>query len=162
MSEAVSIDWSASHDGFRRSAQPILRTCGASLPSSECRFLSRQLLPNLPDGQIAKSVSSPFAKNISVHFRGKSPVYLSSSRPTGGAARDRHGRGTGCSGRDVSKDEWHCLRTAKPCGPDAPTLASSSREASFSRAMVANKPGHQGEREVSRKPLRGESRSDSG
>jgi hypothetical protein len=27
---------------------------------------------------------------------------------------------------------------------------------------VANKPGHRGEREVSRKPLRRESRSDSG
>jgi hypothetical protein len=45
------------------------------------------------------------------------------------------------------------LRTVKPCGPDAPTLASSSREASFSRAMVARKPGHQGERGISRKTI---------
>ena len=37
-------------------------------------------------------------------------------------------------------------RTAKPCGPGAPTLASSSREASFLGMMVAKKPGHQGER----------------
>jgi transcription elongation GreA/GreB family factor len=27
------------------------------------------------------------------------------SRPTGGAARDRHGRGTGCGGRGMSQDE---------------------------------------------------------
>ena len=38
------------------------------------------------------------------------------------------------------------LRTAKPCGPDAPTLASSSRETSFLGMTVANKPGHRGER----------------
>jgi hypothetical protein len=40
-------------------------------------------------------------------------------------------------------------RTAKSCGPDAPTLASSSVE--FLRgAMVAKKPGHQGELEGNR------------
>jgi len=45
-------------------------------------------------------------------------------------------------------------RTAKPCGPDAPTLASSSWEASwFSGAMVATKPGRQGEHGVSRKTI---------
>ena len=46
-------------------------------------------------------------------------------------------------------DESAYLRTAKSCGPDAPTLASSSREANFLRATVANKPGHRGEREIS-------------
>ena len=40
-------------------------------------------------------------------------------------------------------DESAYLRTVKSCGPDAPTLASSSWEASFLGAMVANKPGHQ-------------------
>jgi hypothetical protein len=43
-------------------------------------------------------------------------------------------------------------RTAKSCGPDAPTLASSSWEASFSGMTVAKKPGHRGEREG--KPLK--------
>jgi len=37
-------------------------------------------------------------------------------------------------------DESAYLRTAKSCGPDAPTLASSWR--SNSLATVANKPGH--------------------
>jgi hypothetical protein len=41
-------------------------------------------------------------------------------------------------------DESACLRKAKSCGPDAPTLASSSQEASFLQVSlgmtVANKP----------------------
>ena len=42
-------------------------------------------------------------------------------------------------------------RTVKSCGPDAPTLASSLR--SSSQAMVARKPGRQGEHEVNRKAI---------
>jgi len=47
------------------------------------------------------------------------------------------------------------LRTAKPCGSDAPTLASSSWKDTFrvSRAMVTTKPGHQEEHGVSRKTI---------
>src|SRR5882672_2406900 len=62
-----------------------------------------------------------------------------------GAYRDRHGRGAGCGGRGSVlratglqggfrpvSDHRACgrgmlLRTVKSCGPDAPTLASSSR-----------------------------------
>ena len=74
-----------------------------------------------------------------------------------GAFRDRHERWV----RDAvdvggAADESADLRTAKPCGPDAPTLASSWR--SDPQAMVARKPGHQGERVISRKPLRREGR----
>ena len=43
-------------------------------------------------------------------------------------------------------------RTAKSCGPDAPTLASSVRKV-FPQATVANKPGHRGERDISRKTI---------
>ena len=68
------------------------------------------------------------------------------SYPTRGAYRDRHGRGEGCGGRGSVLRAMDCragwrkarersqacgremlLRTAKSCGPDAPTLASSSR-----------------------------------
>src|SRR5207237_1836117 len=64
-------------------------------------------------------------------------------------------------GRDAvdalaSQDERGLRRAAKPSGPDAPTLASSWR--SDPQAMVAIKPGHQGERGISRKPLRREGR----
>src|ERR1700722_19236233 len=45
-----------------------------------------------------------------------------------GAVRDRHGRGAGCGGRGMSKDERRCARTAKSCGADAPTLASNWRK----------------------------------
>jgi hypothetical protein len=76
-----------------------------------------------------------------------------------GAGRDRHERAVGCSGREsLREDEREPTRTAKPCGPDAPTLAPSSWEASFSGATVARKPGHRGEHEISRNPLRRESR----
>jgi hypothetical protein len=52
-------------------------------------------------------------------------------------------------------------RTAKSCGPDAPTLASSLREATFA-GDGGKQAGHRGEREISRKPLRGECRAFSG
>src|SRR6266436_6630595 len=42
-------------------------------------------------------------------------------------------------------------RTAKSCGSDAPGLASSLREEA--QATVTTKPGHRGEREVSRKTI---------
>jgi hypothetical protein len=66
-----------------------------------------------------------------------------------GAFRDRHGRWE----RDAmdaggAADERADLRTAKSCGPDAPTLASSRR--SNPPATVANKPGHRGEPEGNR------------
>src|SRR4029077_11838336 len=43
------------------------------------------------------------------------------------------------------------MRTAKSCGSDAPGPASSLREEA--QATVSNKPGHRGEREVSRKTI---------
>ena len=49
---------------------------------------------------------------------------------------------------DVPRD----TRTAKSCGPDAPTLASSLAE-SIREATVARKPGHRGEREGNRKAI---------
>ncbi len=44
-----------------------------------------------------------------------------------------------------------CWRTAKSCRSGAPMLASSLREEA--QATVSNKPGHRGEREVSRKTI---------
>jgi hypothetical protein len=56
-------------------------------------------------------------------------------------------------GANILRGRTTLMRTAKSCGPDAPTLASSSREASFLGATVARKPGHRGEREISRKTI---------
>jgi hypothetical protein len=47
-----------------------------------------------------------------------------------------------------ASDEGAGLRTAKSCGPDAPTLASSRW--SDLLATVTKKPGHRGEREGNR------------
>src|SRR5580693_217380 len=44
--------------------------------------------------------------------------------PLRGAARERHGRGVGCDGRKGDARRAAPKRTAKSCGPDAPTLAS--------------------------------------
>src|ERR1700730_13584675 len=72
------------------------------------------------------------------------------SRPKRGAFRDRHGRWA----RDAvdaggAEDESADLRTAKSCGPDASTPASSWLE-SFRPMTVTNKPDHRGEHEGSR------------
>jgi hypothetical protein len=60
---------------------------------------------------------------------------------------------------------WRCFRrtalkrTAKSCGPDAPTLASSSWEASFSGMTVAKQPVTGESTKETVKPLRREGRS---
>jgi len=64
----------------------------------------------------------------------------------------------GCGGRELkARDERLGARTAKSCGPGAPMLAFKLLE-NFPEVKVARKPGHLGEREISRKPLRRESR----
>src|SRR6476646_8613120 len=68
-----------------------------------------------------------------------------------GAARDRHGRGAGCGGRGSARDERGLPRTAKSCGSDAPTPASSLREEA--QATVSNKRGHREEHEGNRKTI---------
>jgi hypothetical protein len=97
--------------------------------------------------------SSPFCKNILLRSSPKSLLKLAPSCPAEGRLAIVTNVGAGCGGRGCALDEWRLRRTAKSCGPDAPTLASSSREASFSGATVANKPGHRGEREGNRKTI---------
>src|SRR5712664_361507 len=101
-----------------------------------------------PSGGLLTGVSSLFSdfpKNISVPIHPKSDLELSPSHPARGAYHDRHGRGEGCGGRGsvlramglqgglrLVSDHRVCgremlQRTAKSCGPEAPTLASSSQ-----------------------------------
>jgi hypothetical protein len=102
-----------------------------------------------PSGGILTGLSSlisDFPKNISVPTHPKSHLELFASHPTRGAYRDRHGRGVEGGGRgsvlramdrragwrkacerSTASGREMLLRTAKSCGPDAPTLASSSR-----------------------------------
>ena len=53
--------------------------------------------------------------------------------------------GAGCDGRGGCERRTRLMRTVKAYGPDAPTLASSSREAGFSGVTAAKKPGRRGE-----------------
>src|SRR5258707_6978377 len=70
-----------------------------------------------------------------------------------------HSRGGSRSSRTRGGMRWTravrvtnvLTRTAKSCRSDAPMLASSLREEA--QATVSNKPGHRGEREVSRKTI---------
>ena len=100
-----------------------------------------------PSGTFVSSLISDFPKNISVAAHPKSRLELFASHPTRGAYRDRHGRGVrmrwtrqrfardGIAGRvgekacerSTASVREMLQRTAKSCGPDAPTLASSSR-----------------------------------
>src|SRR5713101_3854135 len=119
-------------------------------------------MQKLPDGQITsdfpKSCQAPKSKIFL--FSPDPNQFTDSCRPVPqrGVAQ-RHQRGAGCGGRGGAFDEWRFSRTAKSCRSDAPMLASSLREEA--QATVSNKPGHRGEREVSRK-LRGECRVISG
>jgi hypothetical protein len=67
-------------------------------------------------------------------------------RPARGAFRDRHGRwARNAVDADSEARRAALARTAKSCGPDAPTLASSFAK-QFVGTTVATKPGHRGER----------------
>jgi hypothetical protein len=70
--------------------------------------------------------------------------------PSGGALRNVTNAGQDAVDADGALRRERLKRTEKSCGPDAPTLASSSGEASFSGVTVTKKPGRRGEREGSR------------
>jgi hypothetical protein len=103
------------------------------------------------------SLSSPFRKNIPVRDLPKSLLYPSPSRPDKRGVRVVTNVGCGMrwtrqrQARLISRGRMMLMRTAKSCGPDAPTLASSLRD--FSQATVARKPGHRGERDISVKTI---------
>ena len=126
------------------------------------RNLAPGLRQNTPTGKslliFRNSSQARESKIFRFTCRANHPYKLAPSHPMRGAARDRHERAVGCGGREACERRAQAVRTAKPCGPGAPTLASSWREASFLGAMVARKPGHQGERGISCKPSRREGR----
>jgi hypothetical protein len=101
-------------------------------------------------------VQSPLAKIFSFPSDANHLPIPRYPGPNRGAFRDRHGRragdavDAGGAAQTSCADEALISRTAKSCGPDASTPASSSREASFLGATVTNKPDHRGEHEISR------------
>jgi hypothetical protein len=75
------------------------------------------------------------------------------SRPTQGRLAIVTNAGRDAVDAGGASDEGAILRTAKSCGPDAPTLASSFARGNFRETTVARKPGHRGERGISRKTI---------
>src|ERR1700733_11349983 len=103
-------------------------------------------------------LSSPSRKNILL-FRNRKSVYIH------GHPASQEGRfavvtdvDAGCDGRGSVTRRMTVPRTEKPCGPDAPTLASSSRKAIFAGdgGKKARSPGRARRKPL--KPLRGECR----
>jgi hypothetical protein len=111
---------------------------------------------DLPDGQIAHACHAQIARraNLSqpdgIAVTPKSAADFAPSRP--------HQEGRLAIVTDVGRDAVDAVaaqdgrgrrRTAKSCGPDAPTLVSSLRMIE-PQATVAKEPGHRGEHEISR------------
>jgi hypothetical protein len=75
---------------------------GAAL-SSSCELLAASA--DLPVGLPPERAVQPLLKKYSAFPKSQISLYPSSSRPTRGAYRGRHGRGTGCGGRgSVGRD----------------------------------------------------------
>jgi hypothetical protein len=102
-----------------------------------------------PTGCSAVRLSSPIFKNISVPARPKSNLYPLPSRPTEGRIAIVTDAGRDAVDADGAKDESAGSRTAKSCGPDASTPASSWREIADDGDKQARSPGR-----ARRKPLK--------
>jgi hypothetical protein len=102
-----------------------------------------------PTGKSVNWLSSPSRKNILLSASGKSLLQLPPSCPERGALRNVNNAGRDAVDAGSAGDEQRRPRTAKSCGPDASTPASSQRN-SFPQATVTRKPDHRGEHEGNR------------
>src|SRR5712664_3285463 len=120
----------------------MLRIAGRTLHRVRDARGARAAVVICPSGSF---VSSPLCKNISVFTHPKSHLELFASRPTEGriaivtdagwdavdaaalgARWDRRAGRKTCE-RSTARGREMLQRTAKSCGPDTPTLVSSSR-----------------------------------
>src|SRR4029077_5176271 len=86
--------------------------------------------PACPTGKsrpARKNLSSPCAKNISLFQKPKSVVVFAPSCPGKRGVRVVTNAGRDAVDALATLDERRLKRTAKPCGPGAPTLALSFR-----------------------------------
>ena len=102
--------------------------CFASARNDGLRLQRRT---DLPDGLWGIWLSSPLSKNFSLRRLLETALLIPPSRPTEGRIAIVTDAGRDAVDAGGASDEGAGLRTAKSCGPDAPTLASSSREAIF-------------------------------
>jgi hypothetical protein len=101
--------------------------------------------------QIARRANLPQAARLSVPPNQRQI----SRRPASirGAYASSRTLGAGCDGRFGDARRAALTRTAKSCGPDAPTLASSFAGSDSREATVAKEPGRRGEHEISCKTI---------
>jgi hypothetical protein len=102
-----------------------------------------------PTGKSVNWLSSPLLQKYSAFPKTQITSISPSSRPIEGRIAIVTNAGRDAVDAGGAADESAGLRTAKSCGPDAPTLASSWRK-QFRYTTVANKPGHRGEHEGNR------------
>jgi hypothetical protein len=121
---------------------------------------------DLPDGQITEFPVQPFAQKYSASPFARNSFIDSPVPAHRGAFRDRHKRWAGDAVdaaasaqlglRPEKRRRTMLVRTAKSCGPDAPTLASSWRATADDGGKRARSPGRARRKPL--KPLRGECR----
>jgi hypothetical protein len=108
-----------------------------------------------PTGKSARrgdfSSVQPHLKKYFGFSESKSVVKLPPSRPTEGRLAIVTDAGRDAVDAGGAKDESADLRTAKACGPDAPTLVSSLRDEA--QTTVTRKPDRRGEHDISRKTI---------
>jgi hypothetical protein len=83
----------------------------------------RRLRQSNPTGQITKSLSIPTREKISLPSSGKSVILICPSHPIRGDVRTSRTLRWDAVDAMTARDERLISRTAKSCGPDAPTLA---------------------------------------
>jgi hypothetical protein len=130
-------------------AEPVIGPANRPDPLASPRnddgvFCSRRATKQ-PDGQITSTscdpeLSTPAAKNIPLHYSRKSVAYSACpTRHEGRIAIVTNARWDAVDAR-AAQDERKQPRTAKSCGPGAPTLALSLREASSRRRRWQESP----------------------
>jgi hypothetical protein len=103
----------------------------------------------LPDGQISHLAVQPLREKYSASAVGQiNPTTPAIPSHTEGRIAIVTDVGCGMRWTRMRRRRTARTRTTKSCGPDAPTLASSLREAA--QATVAKEPGHRGEHEGNR------------
>src|ERR1700730_8039235 len=100
-------------------------------------------------GKSLNFLSSPLCKKILLRRNPKSLLYPPPSRPTEGRFAIVTDVGRDAVDAGCASDEGADLRTAKSCGPDASTPASSLRKPT-PQATVTRKPDRRGEHEGNR------------
>ena len=134
---------------FAQLCVPTLRSSakGAARVRDRSGVCSRRRVVICPSGILLKRLSIPLCKNISLHPSGKSSLQIRAIPPhQRGVSRSSRTRGVDavdaaafCARQDRRAGSYVPVsdhqasgremlqRTAKSCGPDAPTLASRSR-----------------------------------